>query len=64
MSEEEVAFDRWWSFNHPHDWFSRHRDGQPISTHERLLIWQLCKDAFLRREGSYNPTPAARRGEG
>lgn len=56
---EEEAFDHWWSRNHPHDWFARHRGGDPISTHERLLIWELCRDAYLRGPGSYN-TPERR----
>lgn len=51
---EEEAFDHWWARNHPHDWLARHHGGQPISSHDRLLIWDLCRDAFLRREGSYN----------
>lgn len=42
-------FDRWFARNHPWDWFAKER-GESMATKDRLLVWAMCRKAYLRQE--------------
>jgi hypothetical protein len=40
------AFYDWWSINHPWDWWAKEFDGEPVNHKTRLLVWDLCRQAY------------------
>jgi hypothetical protein len=50
MSENQLKaeFDHWWARYHPWDWYAG-EDGNPLRSVDRLRMWSMCRDAFLRK---------------
>ncbi len=43
-------FEIWFARNHPFDWFAKERGGEPLPHKDRILVWDLCRRAFLAGE--------------
>lgn len=39
-------FENWWRKNHPLDWWAKDRDGEPLPSYDRLLVWDIARKAF------------------
>lgn len=51
MSTEERLFNAWWKVNHPWDWWASRRDGNPLPHQDRLLVAEVCRQAFYAANG-------------
>lgn len=49
LKRQAEPFDSWWARNHPWDWWSKER-GTPLRHRDRLLVAQLARDAYERKE--------------
>lgn len=62
MNEPERSrglFKAWWAVNHPWDWWTKERDGQPLPQKDRLLVHALVERAFWSAVSLPPPTAPA-----
>jgi len=49
----EDDFEKWWSVNHPFDWWTKER-GDSLPHGDRLLVWNIANKAYIAGRKAQN----------